>query len=717
MPLELLTESFSVDLSKINLNEAITEALKSTDKGLYLTLPVCRLNKPTLNDRTYTAEGMTKSIQEATEAMKSRRLTCSADDHPPTVNVAPIKASHLVIDAWVEGNTLWNKWQVLETDNGRNLKALIEGRVSIGTSIRGLGRVDENKVIQDYKFLGCDCVGTPAAGTYALAGSDGVKVELVGESYKSPGQMSDDELMDRYNELTKNNRNPDNRDADASELKKIKDELKSRGFDRTGESVKTEAMNGNANWKDDVGEGHQEILKKYGFKFSHTFKNDNDYIHVFDNPKGHQVLFGDEIEHISPSGHTSVVKGGLETHLHFAHDKAHESVTESQKVNVKGAGLVGNNSIIEFRGIKWRVANIAGDSDQWCMSLMNDSGGPPAYIYSFDVQPNESIKIIKESSKENSMSPKVKFWLGQVTEAVATLESLRKGSSDREANRHIARFDSKLVDSDLDSEELKKVNEAWDLGKSAHPAIDRKEEPQGLVAQVESLQTMVKTLIEKVDPKPVVVPKVEKVLSEDELSAVIRAKYKLDESQIKSLMASFKHTKGNAIKFSESCDLITKGRVSSIDVYTDLLTGTGDLKATIESFVNINTLYTALEKVANDLFENISDGKLIKAEVVRAGFTESLNQVRQALQVVSVRESVARELAVESQFQLVQLAERVQNIVKDLKNLTQAQSRVIEAVRRELRQGGAGRVQVESQTTDINTNPLVEQVQGHRDWI
>jgi hypothetical protein len=175
--LQLLRESgIAIDFSKVQLSEAILES--TNDKGMYLTLPVCILDKPTANKRTYTSEMMSKSISEAATAIAGRRLLCSADDHPQGTHVAPIHASHIVIEAWVDNGVLWNKWFILDTDNGRNLQALIRGRASVGTSIRGLGSMSRMNHVENYQYLGTDAVGNPAAGTYALPGVEGVKVEV-----------------------------------------------------------------------------------------------------------------------------------------------------------------------------------------------------------------------------------------------------------------------------------------------------------------------------------------------------------------------------------------------------------------------------------------------------------------------------------------------------------------------------------------------------------
>jgi hypothetical protein len=100
--------------------------------------------------------------------------------------VPPIRASHVVTNAYlkeIDGKKhLLNDWLVLNTDNGKNLKSLINAGVSIETSIRGLGQLDEEtKHVQEYDYLGTDAVGNPSAGTYAHSGKYEVKVESVSD--------------------------------------------------------------------------------------------------------------------------------------------------------------------------------------------------------------------------------------------------------------------------------------------------------------------------------------------------------------------------------------------------------------------------------------------------------------------------------------------------------------------------------------------------------
>lgn len=153
--------------------EGLKEALEIKEAGNVIIVkhvPCTILGKKNLNGRIYPAPMMRKSLNDARPQIESRSLICQAHDHPEGTYVKPIEASHLVVDAYIEdvpnvGPVLFNDWEILPTSHGRDLAALIEADVSLGTSIRGLGNMN-GSVVDGYEFLGTDVVGNPSSGTF-----------------------------------------------------------------------------------------------------------------------------------------------------------------------------------------------------------------------------------------------------------------------------------------------------------------------------------------------------------------------------------------------------------------------------------------------------------------------------------------------------------------------------------------------------------------------
>src|SRR5215213_4298567 len=80
---------------------------ESTDKAGMMILkgvPATILDKENGNGRRYTRKEMQWAIRKAREAglFESRRLLCTADDHPEEAFPAPINSSHFVIDAYTK---------------------------------------------------------------------------------------------------------------------------------------------------------------------------------------------------------------------------------------------------------------------------------------------------------------------------------------------------------------------------------------------------------------------------------------------------------------------------------------------------------------------------------------------------------------------------------------------------------------------------------------
>jgi hypothetical protein len=177
-------------VSKKSLTESVRLLEDNGGAMIVRGVPATILDEKNLNGRIYSFQEMSKAVAECKQngIFESRMLTCTADDHPETSFVKPIDASHVVIDSYIKETNgkkvLFNDWLVLDTVNGRNLKALLKDGVGVGTSIRGLGVLNESSLqIEEYQYLGTDVVGQPSAGTYIS--NKEYNIEVVIESFKS----------------------------------------------------------------------------------------------------------------------------------------------------------------------------------------------------------------------------------------------------------------------------------------------------------------------------------------------------------------------------------------------------------------------------------------------------------------------------------------------------------------------------------------------------
>lgn len=156
------------------LKEEIRSEIDRSGMMIVRNVPCTILNEKNANGRSYSTNEMRKAIEDnRTKGLyETRSLLCTADDHPETTYPKPTNSSHVVLGTNIveaDGkHILTNDWLILKTEQGRNLRGLIEAGCAIGTSIRGLGRQNESSgEIEEYEYLGTDVVGNPSAGTFA----------------------------------------------------------------------------------------------------------------------------------------------------------------------------------------------------------------------------------------------------------------------------------------------------------------------------------------------------------------------------------------------------------------------------------------------------------------------------------------------------------------------------------------------------------------------
>lgn len=125
-----------------------------------------RTNVPTANKRLY-KEGLWKrEIGKLAEAMHDRRVYGEAD-HPGDGKTKLVRVSHLLTDLRIEGNQVVGEAEILDTPNGRILKAILQAGGKLGVSSRGYGSTKTlpdgvEEVQEDFTLNTFDFVADPA---------------------------------------------------------------------------------------------------------------------------------------------------------------------------------------------------------------------------------------------------------------------------------------------------------------------------------------------------------------------------------------------------------------------------------------------------------------------------------------------------------------------------------------------------------------------------
>lgn len=176
---ELLIDTVSM---RLMLEESADGTNKLVAKGEF-----ARGEVPTANKRIYPTKLWLREVSRLKESMKARKVYGELD-HPEDGKTKLGRSSHIISDMVVtEDGIVIGKAEIMETDAGKNLKAILDAGGAVGISSRGFGSVKmhedgmHNVVQEDYKLLTFDFVADPAQETAypAFGGGAAAKKESV----------------------------------------------------------------------------------------------------------------------------------------------------------------------------------------------------------------------------------------------------------------------------------------------------------------------------------------------------------------------------------------------------------------------------------------------------------------------------------------------------------------------------------------------------------
>lgn len=115
-------------------------------------------------------------------------------DHPESSVVELKNTSHIITKTWWQGNELWGEVEILNTDAGRNVRALFEADCTVGISSRGVGstqHVNGADVVQgDFMLICWDFVSEPSTpNAFMFKENKEIPLALVENYFRSTGQL------------------------------------------------------------------------------------------------------------------------------------------------------------------------------------------------------------------------------------------------------------------------------------------------------------------------------------------------------------------------------------------------------------------------------------------------------------------------------------------------------------------------------------------------
>ena len=130
------------------------------------------------NGRVYPRSILEREVRNYQKFIKENRALGECD-HPDSSVVELKKVSHIIREAWMDGEVCYGIVELLETPMGKILQSLVESGVILGISSRGVGSTkrdgDVQVVQEDFQLICWDFVAEPSTpGAFMMA--EGKKV-------------------------------------------------------------------------------------------------------------------------------------------------------------------------------------------------------------------------------------------------------------------------------------------------------------------------------------------------------------------------------------------------------------------------------------------------------------------------------------------------------------------------------------------------------------
>jgi len=174
---QVLIETIPFNVSPIQL----TEGMKAPSGNPMVQGILATAEVKNGNGRYYSKDLWEREINKYMDVIKENRATGELD-HPESTIINLKNVSHIIRDIWWDGDKVLGKLEILPTMSGNILKALIENKVTVGVSSRGMGslkQIGETLEVQDdFELLCWDFVSTPSnPGSYMHLVKEGKEIE------------------------------------------------------------------------------------------------------------------------------------------------------------------------------------------------------------------------------------------------------------------------------------------------------------------------------------------------------------------------------------------------------------------------------------------------------------------------------------------------------------------------------------------------------------
>ncbi len=145
------------------------------------------------NGRVYPKIILEREIRNYQKFIKENRALGELD-HPDSSVVELKNSSHIIREAYMEGNIVYGTVEILNTPSGKILQSLVESGVTLGISSRGVGstRTEGNmQIVQDdFQLICWDFVSEPSTpGAFMMKEGREVSTTFINEVFNKSDRI------------------------------------------------------------------------------------------------------------------------------------------------------------------------------------------------------------------------------------------------------------------------------------------------------------------------------------------------------------------------------------------------------------------------------------------------------------------------------------------------------------------------------------------------
>jgi len=277
---DLESPNFSVEES---INETTgLPSKKYKIKGIFSTI-----GEKNRNGRIYPKHLWEKNVREYQEVIETGSINRLGEwQHPPRSNIDPMKGVIAIDKLYIDqtGKYVMGEATLLDNEQARQLKSLIDNGIKLSVSSRSLGSV-KNGIVEDFKLITYDVVDTPSDYNATMNGL--VESYQLNEGILMDKEFDivDDKIVEvqsskkstKQKEKKKSIKEDDSKDTEDKEKVEILNDDETDDTDNTDDTKNTEKDKededkDDKNDKDEKSELSEQDLNRFNQELKNKFK-------------------------------------------------------------------------------------------------------------------------------------------------------------------------------------------------------------------------------------------------------------------------------------------------------------------------------------------------------------------------------------------------------------------------------------------------------------